>query len=407
MARALSPFRLILLYVLTALLFSGCQTTAPTQTPRRSVTGQPAAAAPQAEKATEIDVARQATAAADYSRAVQQFEQHLKKNAELPEPAYYEYGLALSRTNQYDKAIEQLNYYLENVGRHGNNFYPALEERNRAQENRAKKAELEAQIAAKEKALSQSSGSLEHSWQQVQEQLASRPATLVEPTTGMEMILVEGGCFQMGDRFGAGRESERLVQQICVKDFYLGKYEVTQGQWSKLMGYNPAESSTGDNFPVETVNWTQAVEFTKKLGGAQGGYRLPTEAEWEYAARSGGLKQVYSGGDQVNEVAWHEDNSSGTSQPVGQKQPNGLGLYDMSGNVYEWCIDSVSVTNYVTQEDLEEPVAVIHEEKVRRGGSWDSEPLYSRTAYRSPREPEYRSAYTGFRLALPAPAAGQ
>jgi formylglycine-generating enzyme len=131
-------------------------------------------------------------------------------------------------------------------------------------------------------------------------------------------------------------------------DHSFGKYEVTQAQWEAVMGNNPAYfKQCGESCPVESVSWNDVQEFIKKLNQQTGKtYRLPTEAEWEYAARSGGKSEKYSGGNNVDSVAWYNGNSGKQTHPVGRKQPNGLGIYDMSGNVWEWVEDIYSNSAY-------------------------------------------------------------
>jgi formylglycine-generating enzyme required for sulfatase activity len=172
------------------------------------------------------------------------------------------------------------------------------------------------------------------------------PASLFkDSTTGMEMVYVKGGCYQMGataDDCDATPE-EGPAHKVCVDDFYMGKYEVTQGQWKSIMGSNTSTLSTcgGDNCPVDNVSWKEVQDFIGRLNSKNGGgkYRLPTEAEWEYAARNGGKDEKYSGGKDVGSVAWYAENSGKVNHPVGTKSPNGLGIFDMSGNVWEMTSD--------------------------------------------------------------------
>jgi formylglycine-generating enzyme required for sulfatase activity len=176
--------------------------------------------------------------------------------------------------------------------------------------------------------------------------VSASPAPLFkDPISGMEMVYVKGGCYQMGatdDDCDANPE-ERPLHEVCVDGFYMGKYEVTQGQWKSIMGSNTSTLSTcgGDNCPVDSVSWSDVREFISKLKSRSGGskYRLPTEAEWEYAARSGGKSEKYSGGKNLESVAWYAENSGKINHPVGTKAPNGLGIYDMSGNVWEMTND--------------------------------------------------------------------
>ena len=166
-------------------------------------------------------------------------------------------------------------------------------------------------------------------------QTSSVSRGLTDPTTGMAFVPVRGGCFQMGDTFGKGYPDEKPVHQACVSDFAIGRYSVTQGEWKQVMGNNPSKfSSCGDDCPVEQVSWEDAQSFIQRLNSRSGKeYRLPTEAEWEFACRSGGKKEMYCGGDNINAVAWFSGNSGRKTHPVGQKQPNGLGLYDMEPSV--------------------------------------------------------------------------
>lgn len=209
----------------------------------------------------------------------------------------------------------------------------------------------------------------------IREALSAAPTAYTEPTTGIEMVLVMGGCYQMGDTFGDGiSATEKPVHEVCVDDFYLGKYVVTQGQWEAVMGNNPSAFQNGDNYPVEQVNWNDAQDFIRKLNQNTGKeYRLPTEAEWEYAARSGGKNDKWSGTSDESELmkyAWFRRNARGKTHPVGRKRPNGLGLYDMSGNVYEWVQDTFSDDAYSRHSRMN-PVIEGGVYCVLRGGAWD------------------------------------
>lgn len=158
------------------------------------------------------------------------------------------------------------------------------------------------------------------------------------------MVHVQGGTFTMGGTSSKAYwcdDSDKPAHQVTVGSFYICKYEVTQKLWKAFMGSNPSWTKA-DNMPVEWVNWVTAQKFIRKLNAFSGKkFRLPTEAEWEYAARGGNRSHnyLYSGSDDINEVAWWQDNSGDKLHPVGTKRPNELGLYDMTGNVYEWCSD--------------------------------------------------------------------
>ncbi|MGE4299015.1 MAG: formylglycine-generating enzyme family protein [Desulfovibrionaceae bacterium] len=224
--------------------------------------------------------------------------------------------------------------------------------------------------------------------------------TWTEPTTGMAFVWVPGGCFQMGsptsERYRDGDEGP--VHEVCVDGFWLGKYEVTQAEWTKVMGNNPSHFK-GDRNPVEKVSWNDAQEFIRRLNGkGNGGFRLPTEAEWEYAARSGGKAQTYSGGEDLTRVAWYDGNSGGQTHPVGGKAPNGMGLYDMSGNVWEWCQDWLSSSYYASSPRSNPTGPDMGSGRVNRGGSWCSEPSYARSANRYGFWPDIAYNDCGFRL---------
>ncbi len=226
-------------------------------------------------------------------------------------------------------------------------------------------------------------------------------------TSDIEMLYVKGGCFQMGDVFGDGvDEWEKPVHTVCVDDFYIGKYEVTQGEWKAVMGSNPSHfNKCGDNCPVEKVSWNDVQEFITKLNKFTGKtYRLPTDAEWEYAARSGGKDEKYAGTSslaKLKDYAWFRDNSKEKTHPVGLKNPNGLGIYDMNGNVSEWVIDRAEDVNYYEispRVNPQGPSSGSH--RIVRGGSWFNFSRGVRTTARIDALPDRRSSGTGFRLAM-------
>jgi formylglycine-generating enzyme required for sulfatase activity len=221
----------------------------------------------------------------------------------------------------------------------------------------------------------------------------------------IEKVLVKGGCFQMGDTFGDGAKDEKPVHQVCVPDFYIGKYEVTQAQWISIMEKNPS-TFIGDRRPVERVSWEEVQEFIAKLSAESGyAYRLPTEAEWEYAARSGGKREKWAGvsdKSRLADYAWYEANSGEKTHVVGTKKPNGLGIYDMSGNVCEWVQDRYGDVYYeeATKDNPQGPMA--GSTRVLRGSSWYSTAKGVRAALRSSSSPSSKYSYLGFRLALSA-----
>jgi len=229
------------------------------------------------------------------------------------------------------------------------------------------------------------------------------------------LVRVEGGTFQMGTASG-GNNDERPVYVVTIKTFYMGKYEVTQKEWKEVMGNNPSYFK-GDNLPVENVSWLDAIEYCNKRSQMEGftpvyrgsgnnitcdwnanGYRLPTEAEWEFAAKGGKNNSTveYSGSNNVGAVSWYSDNSGNKTHQVGTKEPNSLGLYDMSGNVFEWCWDWYGNYSSSAQIDPKGPVSGVS--RVIRGGGWGNAATGVRSAYRFDGTPSFRSGSVGLRL---------
>ena len=221
----------------------------------------------------------------------------------------------------------------------------------------------------------------------------------------IEMIFVEGGTFTMGCTSEQGSDcydSEKPAHKVTLNSFSIGKYEVTQKQWQDVMGSNPSYFGNCDNCPVEMVSWNDVQDFIQRINAKTGSnYRLPTEAEWEYAARGGKQSRgyKYSGSDDINAVAWYTDNSSSKTHAVGQKQANELGIYDMSGNIWEWCSDWYG--NYPSYPQNNPTGSESGSYRVSRGGSWFILAQYCRASYRfSDYSPDDRDSNMGFRLVV-------
>lgn len=242
----------------------------------------------------------------------------------------------------------------------------------------------------------------------VDEKSARSFETFIEPATGIELVFVRGGCFAMGNSFGDGTVFERPLHEVCVDDFYLGKYELTEKQWRLVMGNVANRNFHGDQHPVQNININEVRAFIEKLAIISSKpFRLPTEAEWEYAARDWGIKKKWAGAGNETELAdyvWYQNNSANKSHPVGQKKPNDLGLYDMSGNVAEFVSDHYDAKYYLSSPKNNPGGPAEGRSTVVRGGSFASKPdelSLSRRDYMDDGRSEYR---TGFRLAIPATA---
>ena len=232
---------------------------------------------------------------------------------------------------------------------------------------------------------------------------AAEGSSAVEPgapdvtnSLGMRFKLIPAGEFQMGSATNTNESPQHRA--VIRRPFYIGLYEVTQAEYERVIGSNPS-SLKGPRNPVETVSWVEAVEFCRRLSAlpeeqaAGRVYQLPTEAEWEYACRAGGTTQFHFGDNptQLGQYAWFYMNSGETTHPVGQKRPNGWGLYDMYGNVWEWCEDRQG--EYL-------------DEAVRRGGSWNSPAGFCTSSFSGRKRSLERYDNLGFRVVL-IPSASQ
>lgn len=216
------------------------------------------------------------------------------------------------------------------------------------------------------------------------------------------MVHVEGGTFIMGDSTKRNTRwstyLEAPAHQVTVSSFSIGKYEVTQKEWCAVMGSNPS-SFIGDNLPVNSVSWIECQIFIDKLNTITGmSFRLPTEAEWEFAARGGNKSRgyMYAGSNIIESIAWFKDNGQNKIHPVGSKSPNELGLYDMSGNVWEWCYDWFKLYDSSTQHNPVGPSS--GETRVVRGGSFCNEANQLQILIRYGSGPNNHNNYQGFRL---------
>ena len=234
-----------------------------------------------------------------------------------------------------------------------------------------------------------------------------------------DMVLVEGGTYMMGNPNGDWDDEYCIdvPHKVTLSSFYICKYEVTEALWTAVMGSNPSDHKLGDNYPVERVNWYDCQDFVEKLSELTGRhFRLPTEAEWEYAARGGKRSRGYrySGSYNLDEIGWYADNSRayswytlGTKKEVGTKKPNEQGLYDMTGNVAEWCQDKLG-TDYYRHSPTTNPqgpdMSSEKDNRCFRGGSvCDNDKYDYLKVYHRPRggmPPEIKSFYIGLRLAM-------
>ena len=225
---------------------------------------------------------------------------------------------------------------------------------------------------------------------------SSSAQTFTANGVSFKMVRVEGGTFTMGATSEQGSDAynrEKPAHQVTLSSYYIGETEVTQALWQTVMGSNPSNFK-GKNRPVEQVSWDDCKTFISKLNSLTGkNFRLPSEAEWEFAARGGNKSQgyKYSGSNTLGNVAWYDNNSGSETHPVKSKSPNELGIYDMSGNVWEWT-QSCWRSNYSASENCSH--------RVLRGGSWDNDAGICRVSFRFNLTPDFRIDCLGLRLAL-------
>ena len=347
------------------------------------VAGMPVVFAKDKELAPEVQLdllvnsATKSMKAGRWEDAVQSFEKAMKLGVSLPGDFHFLYGKALYKTGSYEYALSSLTIYLTLVGRDGEYYEEAIT------------LVVNAENKQKEK---------------VRRTTASKQQqTDATKETEDGMVLVKGGCFDMGDIFDTGASDEKPVHTVCVGDFYLGKTEVTQKQWEDVTGSNPSKFQCGE-CPVERVSWNDVQEFIKKLNEKTGmNYRLPTEAEWEYAARSGGLKEQWAGTNdegKIGEYTWYGYTAQGRTHAVAGKTPHAIGLYDMMGNVWEWCADWYDKKYYEHSPSKDPQGPSEGKNRVLRGGGWRSKDKGLRTTDRNDFIPTSKKfTDIGFRLA--------
>ena len=226
-----------------------------------------------------------------------------------------------------------------------------------------------------------------------------------------DMVLVEGGTYMMGnpDRDRNDEYAKDVPHEVTLSSFYICKYEVTEALWTAVMGSNPSVHKSGDNYPVEQVNWYDCQDFVEKLSELTGRhFRLPTEAEWEYAARGGQRSRGYrySGSYNLDEIGWHVGNAHHYKREVGTKKPNELGIYDMTGNVSEWCQDKLDIEYYHHSPSINPQGpdrSTYKDNRCFRGGSfcddekYDELKVYTRNTGMPPEE---KYGHLGLRLAM-------
>ena len=341
----------------------------------------------------------------DYARARAALEKILELQARhdllVPAEFYFQYAVVLQRTGAAAAALDNVRHYLERVGREGQSYMAALKLMDRLER---KIAELEKAARARAERERVERAEREHAARAA----AERRNAAKKLSEEMVFVRIPAGTFQMGSKSKHAYHSERPQMQVQIsREFELGKYEVTQSEWSAVMGLNPSTRVCA-RCPVTNVSWHDVQDFIRVLNQATGKvglYRLPTEAEWEYAARAGSRTDTYAGElrkplgkDPVLEgIAWYRANSGVGPHPVGGKRANAWGLHDMLGNVWEWVGDWYWDYPGGRVTDPAGPGSDSH--RVKRGGGWHSVARACRAANRGSLEPGSRINFDlGFRL---------
>ncbi len=333
--------------------------------------------APEVQLDLLVNSATKSMKAGRWDDAVQSFEKAMKLGVSLPGEFHFLYGKSLYKTGSYEYALSSLTIYLTLVGREGEYYEDAIT------------LVVDAENKQKEEV------------RRTSESKQQKVEAVNETEDGM--VYIKGGCFDMGDIFDTGAIDEKPVHTVCIGDFYLGKTEVTQRQYEDVTGSNPSKFQCAD-CPVERVSWINAQDFIKKLNEKTGmNYRLPTEAEWEYAARSGGLKEQWAGTndeEKIGEYTWNKYTADRHTHTVAGKTPNAIGLYDMMGNVWEWCSDWYGKEYYASSPSKNPQGPLEGKNRVIRGGGWHSKDKGLRTTDRNSFFPTSKKfSTTGFRLA--------
>lgn len=325
----------------------------------------------------------------DYDKTIELVDNLKKITADVPAKAYFLLGNSYMNnpdTQYYSMGIKAFKDYLKRAGRDGEYYSEAID-----------------------------------LYLELEELIKKEESKSMIPDN---MVYVEGGSFQMGSDAEPG--SDNPLHNVTLSGFLIGKFEVTQAEYRELMGDNPSHFA-GENRPVEMVSWWDAITYCNALSLKEGlapaynsngdlidkygnitldvrkveGYRLPTEAEWEFAAHGGRKSKgyIYSGSNQIENITWYRDNSKDQTHPIGGKELNELGIYDMTGNVWEWCQDWYATDAYTNHNDTNPYISNKTWDRVRRGGSWSTLPKNSQIVYRGNGEPSSKSYNSGFRIA--------